>query len=57
MSTVEAATRLAFPFTALVGQPLLQRALLLVAIDPRIGGVLVSGPRGTAKSTDRKSVV
>ena len=48
MSTVEAATRLAFPFTALVGQPLLQRALLLVAVDPRIGGVLVSGPRGTA---------
>lgn len=56
MSTVEAATRLAFPFTALVGQPLLQRALLLVAIDPRIGGVLVSGPRGTAKSTAARAL-
>jgi magnesium chelatase subunit I len=56
MSTVEAATRLAFPFTALVGQSLLQRALLLVAIDPRIGGVLVSGPRGTAKSTAARAL-
>lgn len=56
MRTVEAAARLAFPFTALVGQPLLQRALLLVAIDPRIGGVLVSGPRGTAKSTAARAL-
>lgn len=56
MSTVEAATRAAFPFTALVGQPLLQRALLLLAIDPRIGGVLVSGPRGTAKSTAARAL-
>ena len=56
MSTVETAARLAFPFTALVGQPLLQRALLLVAIDPRIGGVLVSGPRGTAKSTAARAL-
>ena len=56
MSTVQATARLAFPFTALVGQPLLQRALLLVAIDPRIGGVLVSGPRGTAKSTAARAL-
>ena len=56
MSTVETAARVAFPFTALVGQPLLQRALLLVAIDPRIGGVLVSGPRGTAKSTAARAL-
>lgn len=40
-----------YPFAALTGQPLLQRALLLAAIDPRLGGVLVAGPRGTAKST------
>lgn len=53
---VHTATRVAFPFTALVGQPLLQRALLLVAIDPRIGGVLVSGPRGTAKSTAARAL-
>ncbi|MDR7379418.1 magnesium chelatase subunit I [Rhodoferax ferrireducens] len=56
MSTVQSAARVAFPFTALVGQPLLQRALLLVAIDPRIGGVLVSGPRGTAKSTAARAL-
>ena len=56
MKLVQAATRAAFPFTALVGQPLLQRALLLVAIDPRIGGVLVSGPRGTAKSTAARAL-
>ncbi len=56
MKLVQAASRAAFPFTALVGQPLLQRALLLVAIDPRIGGVLVSGPRGTAKSTAARAL-
>ncbi len=40
-----------FPFSALEGQPSLQAALLLSAIDPLIGGVLIDGPRGTAKST------
>jgi magnesium chelatase subunit I len=51
-----AASRPAFPFTALVGQASLQRALLLAAIDPAIGGVLVSGPRGTAKSTAARAL-
>ncbi|THF64637.1 magnesium chelatase [Pseudothauera nasutitermitis] len=46
----------AFPFSALHGQPLLRRALLLAAIDPLIGGVLVEGPRGTAKSTAARAL-
>ena len=40
-----------FPFTALVGQPRMKQALVLNAINPRIGGVLVRGEKGTAKST------
>ncbi len=45
-----------FPFTALHGQPLLQSALLLATVDPLIGGVLVEGPRGTAKSTAARAL-
>jgi len=40
-----------FPFTAIVGQARLKTALLLISIDPAIGGLLLSGPRGSAKST------
>ncbi len=40
-----------YPFTALVGQEAMKRALLLHAINPRLGGVLIRGQKGTAKST------
>lgn len=40
-----------YPFTAIVGQERMMRALVLNAVDPRIGGVLIRGERGTAKST------
>src|SRR6056297_1876110 len=40
-----------FPFSAIVGQDQMKRAMTLTAIDPGIGGVLVFGDRGTGKST------
>ncbi len=43
--------RRGFPFTAIVGQEEMKTALLIGAVDPAIGGVLVFGDRGTGKST------
>ncbi|CAO4173498.1 magnesium chelatase ATPase subunit I [Methylorubrum aminovorans] len=40
-----------FPFTAIVAQEEMKRALLIAAVDPSIGGVLIFGDRGTGKST------
>jgi Mg-chelatase subunit ChlI len=40
-----------FPFTAIVEQELMKKALLINAIDPAIGGVLIKGNKGTGKST------
>jgi magnesium chelatase subunit D len=45
-----------FPFTAIVGQVAMKRALLLNAVNPKIGGVLVRGKKGTAKSTAVRSL-
>ena len=39
-----------YPFTAVVGQEQAKRALLLALVNPRTGGLLISGNRGTAKS-------
>jgi magnesium chelatase subunit I len=41
----------AYPFAAIVGQEEMKRALLIAAVDPAVGGVLVFGDRGTGKST------
>jgi magnesium chelatase subunit I len=43
--------RAIFPFTAVIGQEEMKLALLLNVIDPKIGGVMIMGDRGTGKST------
>ncbi len=45
-----------FPFSAIVGQDGMKRALIFNAIDPSIGGLLITGTRGTAKSTAARAM-
>lgn len=45
-----------YPFSALVGQEAMQMALLLNAVNPSIGGVLIRGQKGTAKSTAARAL-
>ena len=48
---IELESRPVFPFTSIVGQEEMKLSLILNVIDPKIGGVMVMGDRGTGKST------
>ena len=57
MNAVYGGFRTVFPFTAFVDQERLKSALLLNAINPRIGGILIRGAKGTGKSTAVRALV
>mmetsp|Transcript_6540 Transcript_6540/g.19386 ORF Transcript_6540/g.19386 Transcript_6540/m.19386 type:complete len:351 (-) Transcript_6540:11-1063(-) len=49
--------RRVFPFTGIIGQSEMKLALILNVIDPKIGGVMIMGDRGTGKSTTIRALV
>lgn len=51
------AESLTFPFLAIVGQKEMKLALILGLVNPNIGGILLVGPRGTAKTTAVRSLI
>nr|QCI08331.1 Mg chelatase subunit e [Ptilothamnion sphaericum] len=56
MNKIHNQARPVFPFTAIVGQEEMKLALLLNVIDPKIGGVMIMGDRGTGKSTTIRAI-
>nr|YP_009395317.1 Mg chelatase subunit e [Polysiphonia infestans]ARW64297.1 Mg chelatase subunit e [Polysiphonia infestans] len=56
MNKIQNQTRPVFPFTAIVGQEEMKLALVLNVIDPKIGGVMIMGDRGTGKSTTIRAI-
>nr|YP_009122268.1 magnesium-chelatase subunit ChlI [Vertebrata lanosa]AJH66026.1 magnesium-chelatase subunit ChlI [Vertebrata lanosa] len=56
MNKIKNQMRPVFPFTAIVGQEEMKLALLLNVIDPKIGGVMIMGDRGTGKSTTIRAI-
>nr|UNJ16468.1 Mg-protoporyphyrin IX chelatase [Boldiaceae sp.] len=56
LTVVQSDIRRIFPFTAIVGQDEMKLSLILNVIDPKIGGVMIMGDRGTGKSTTIRAI-